>query len=132
MDIDEVNIYDSDDEDTEVSWDSCEPWDAFLVSHCDLLLAHFSWNIVEDFVRENDAVAEHAKGDEDHAEKEHLPSGHIVFLRHDLMNDEHNAVGTHHYDKGCEEEEVLVVDSKQDEEACRDNHENADENDPSL
>ena len=113
MDIGEVNIYNGDDENTEVAWDSCEPWDAFLVALHDLLLAHFSWNIVEDFVRENDAVAEHAKHDDDHEEKEHLSSGDIVFLRHDFMNDEHNAVGTHHCDKGCEEEEVLVVDSKQ-------------------
>ena len=66
MDVKEVDINDCEDEDTEVAWDSCEPWDAFLLAHSDLLLAHFSRNIVEDFVRENDAVAEQSKGDEGH------------------------------------------------------------------
>ena len=61
-----------------------------------------------------------------------MSTGHIVSVRHDLVNNEHDTVGTHHRDEGCEEEEVLVVDAEQDEEACRDYHEDANENDASL
>ena len=94
MNVGEVKIHDGENEHTEVAWDSCQPSNALLLAHGDLLLAHLGRDTVEELVSKYNTVAKSSKGDQHHEEEEHLSTSDIVLLRHDLMNDEHDAIGT--------------------------------------